>query len=303
VNALGNIDSASPRREQSVLVLARVMREILSSVDLESDNHRKAALRRLLHEHAAGLNKEEIEELVGNLRDRFPDRIFESERSSQSLAIRSAELEKEVVHLEEERNRFRQEVDRQRALMAQLVQSTKTPTGQGQSPVGGLSSKPSPTPETPETQEALVEVAALLFSFALNQEQAAHFVEETLGGDSTGVSSGILADLFPRLTGGGVLDREDLETIRKQLRSLQILPGALMAGAKQSWKGGTRDILEHLDPKAAKTSILGVPNYPTILKEVERRFEEFWDQFDRNIEHYYRGRFERAFKDKMEGEP
>lgn len=295
----GNIASGSHRREQSVQALARVMREILGSVDFESENHRKAALRRLLHEHSACLNREEIEKLVRNLRDRFPDRIFESERSSQLLTIRSAELEKEVVQLEEERNRFRKEVDRQRALMAHLVKATRTPTGLGRSSVGGISTKPSPTPETPE---ALVEVAALLFSFALDQEQAARFVDEALGGDSTGHSSNILADIFPRLMGKEGVDREGLESIHHQLQSLKILPGALMTGAQQSWKGGTREILEHLDPKAVKSSILGVPNYPTILKEVERRFEEFWDQFDRNIEHYYRGRFERVFKDKMEGE-
>ncbi len=66
----------------------------------------------------------------------------------------------------------------------------------------------------------------------------------------------------------------------------------------------TMDVYQrYIDPKATKTSILGVPNYPMILKEVEQRFAQFWEQFDRNIEHYYRGRFDRAYRDKMEDKP
>ena len=153
---------------------------------------------------------------------------------------------------------------------------------------------------TKASQEALVTAAELCFTFVLNQEATAQSIEETLGRGSASSPSRSLTTLLPHLVDGKPQDRELLEAIRQRLRLLQLLPGALMTGAQQSWQGGTQEILEHLDPKAAKTSIL---KYPAILKEVEKKFEQFWNQFDRNVEHYYRSRFERVYRDKMEDGP
>lgn len=280
--------------------LVREVREILERSDLESPNHRKAALRTCLHQQAAGLTKEEIEELVADLRGRFPDRVYESVSSSRGLASKTSELESQVARLSTEEARLRKQVDHLEGLMSKLAAAAGTPPGQAGKPVAASATR---RVLAPQAQSALVEVAELLFPFALVQEETAKSVEEILGSGSARATSASLAELLSRLSEGGTLDRNELEAIRQQLRALQILPGALMAGAQQSWKGGTREVLEHLDPKATKTSILGVPNYPMILKEVEQRFAQFWEQFDRNIEHYYRGRFDRAYRDKMEDKP
>ena len=81
---------ALSERSRSLQELIRSMRKILGRGDLESEDHRKAALRRLLHGHAAGLTSAEIEELVVDLRGHFPDRIFESVSSARGLASRTA---------------------------------------------------------------------------------------------------------------------------------------------------------------------------------------------------------------------
>ena len=292
--------ATSSRNHQSAQALVRDVREVLERSDLESQNHRKAALRACIHEKAAGLTKEEIEDLIADLRGRFPDRVYESVSSAQGLATHSAELEEKVARLSMEEIRLRKQVDYLESLMSKLAAAAGTPASQA-----GKSVAVSPTKRVlaPQAQGALVEVAALLFPFALVQEETARSVEEILSGDSADASTASLAKLLTRLSEGGTLDRNELEGIRQRLRSLQILPGALMAGAQQSWKGGTREILEYLDPKATKSSILGVPNYPMIIKEFEQSFAQFWEQFDRNIENYYRGRFDRAYRDKMEDKP
>jgi len=298
---MNELDSNSPapaEPSRSIRTLVGRMRDILGRTDLESENHRKAALRSLLHEHAAGLTREEIEDLVGNLRDRFPDRIFESVNSAQGLASRSAELEKSVKRLREERDRLRQQVDSLGSLIARLAQAAGTPAGQD---LGAEIDIPQQPALTLEAQTALLEIAGLLFPFALNQEVTARSVEEILAGDSADTTSRDLTSLLPRLAAGETLAPEELEAIHDRLRWLQLLPGALLTGAQQSWNGGTVAILDHLEPKAVTKSIKGVLKYPAILKEVEQRFEQFRKQFDSNIEHYYRERFERAYRNKMEG--
>jgi hypothetical protein len=285
------------RRRGSLQALARGVREILGRDDLESEDQRRAALRRLLHEQAAGLTRDEIEELVRGLRDRFPDRILESQRSARSLAVRAAELEKETTGLREEAGRLRARVAHLESLLDRLIRAVTMPAGQIRSAAGGTPVRRS---LPPESEMALVEVATLLFSFALDQEETARSVEETLGRSAGPTSARGLSALLPGLVTAEPPSPETLEAIRQRLRSLQLLPAALLAGAQQSWKGGTREILEQLDPKGEDIRVIGVRNYPAILKEIRRKFQEFWDQFDRNIEHYYRGRFERTYRDKME---
>lgn len=287
---------ASSRPERSLGDLTRGMREILGRGDLKSENHRKAALRRLLHEHAAGLTADEIEAMVTELRGRFPDRIFESVSSARGLADKSASLEREVTELREERDRLRHRLDHFESIMSRLTQAAGTPAGQSPGTMGGSLRRPG---GSPETESQLAEIAGLLFGFALSQEATARSVEETLGLQGTAADS-VLATLLSRLSQGGSITSAELEQLHGRLRTLQLLPGALMTGAQQSWKGGTREILEHLDPKAAEQEITGVLKFPAILKEVKRRFEQFWSQFDRNVDHYYRARFERVYRDKME---
>lgn len=285
---------------RSLAELASSMRETLGRGDLAIEGHRKAALRRLLHEHAAGLPRAEIEELVADLRSCFPDRIFESTRSARDLAARLATLEEEVGRLREERDRLRRQVDHLESLMNGLAHAIDAAASRSPDAADGHTGS---RVLTAEAQEALVNVAGLLFSFALDQEETARSVEATLGRDSARSSAGSLAVLFPRLSGGKPLSPADLETIGGRLRTLRLLPGALMAGVQQSWKGGTREILEHLDSRTVQRGMPGVLKLPAVIKEVNQRFEQFWSQFDRNVEHYYRGRFERVYRDKMEEGP
>ena len=288
---------ALSERSRSLQELIRSMRKILGRGDLESEDHRKAALRRLLHGHAAGLTSAEIEELVVDLRGHFPDRIFESVSSARGLASRTADLEKDVSRLREERNRLRQRVDHLGSLMTRLARAAETPAGQRPDATARVRAKRT---LTKGSQEAVVAAAELCFTFVLNQEATAQSIEETLGRGSTSSPSRSLTTLLPHLVEGKLQDRELLEAIRQRLRLLQMLPGALMTGAQQSWKGGTQEILEHLDPKATRSNIL---KYPAMLKEIEKKFEQFWNHFDRNVEHYYRSRFERVYRDKMEDGP
>ncbi len=76
-----------------------------------------------------------------------------------------------------------------------------------------------------------------------------------------------------------------------------------MAGVQQSWRGGTTSVLEYLEPgaceKAVEAKFPGLRDV-AVLREVKRRFEEFWGDMDRNVTHYYRGTFERVYAEKME---
>ena len=79
-----------------------------------------------------------------------------------------------------------------------------------------------------------------------------------------------------------------------------------MAGSQQSWRGGTRGLLEYLDPKAVEQEIpRKIPGLreAAVLKEVRRRYEQLWDELDKNIAHYYRGTFETVYSEKMEARP
>jgi hypothetical protein len=273
------------------------IRGVLDRGDSPSEMHRKAALRRLLHEHAAGLNREEIEDLVTNLRDRFPDRIFESDRSARGLASRAEGYEQELAVLRAENDRLRARVKHVDELMARLARAAETRSGQARDTTAGPVTRRALEPAAETT---LVEVAALLFAFAANQEEMVHSIEETLGGRAGRASSENLTRVFPELTSGKAVTAEDLEAIRRRLRSIQLMPGALLSGVQQSWKGGTQALLEELAPKLDKANILKAH---IVLRELEQRFDEFWNNLDRNIEHFYRGRFERAYRDKMEEGP
>jgi hypothetical protein len=288
---------ATSRPNRTLGQLTQRMREVLGRGDLATENHRKAALRQLLHEHTAGLSPDEITALVTELRGRFPDRIFESVSSARGLADKSATLEREVTELREERDRLRQRLNHFETIMSRLTQAAATPAGQTPGTMGGSILR---STGSVESEEMLAEIATLFIGFALSQEVTARSVEEALGIQDSAAADTALATLLPRLAQGESITPDEIELVRSRLRALQLLPGALMSGAQQSWKGGTREILEHLDPKGVEQEISGVLKFPAIQKEVKRRFEQFWSQFDRNVDHYYRGRFERVYRDKME---
>ncbi|MCA9727096.1 MAG: hypothetical protein KC729_05380, partial [Candidatus Eisenbacteria bacterium] len=94
-----------------------------------------------------------------------------------------------------------------------------------------------------------------------------------------------------------------LPKIEAKLSYLGLLPGALLAGVQQSWRGGTTSILEYLEPSACEKDVPAkIPGLRdvAVLREVKRRFEEFWGDLDRNVTHYYRGTFEKVYAEKME---
>ena len=246
----------------------------------------------MLHEEAAGLTAAEIEQLVAELRGRFPDRVFESERAARELADLSTARDAELVALRGERDRLRRRAEHLEQLLTRLVDAAAAAGGARQQGTPGLS-----RPTSSHIEETVTAAAELLFGFAATQEQTAQSVEEILGRSGAGGGAADIVALLRRFATSEAAGPEELALFRQRLRSLQVLPGALMTGAQQSWKGGTREILEMLDPRDADRGIL---KYPALLKDLERKFEQFWSEFDRNIEHYYRGRFERVYRDKME---
>ncbi len=278
--------AASPRPpDPSPQALVARLREILDSGDHPSENHRRAALRRALHEHAAGLTAAEIEDLIAAVRSRFPDRTFESQQAARSLAGQATELQRQLTAAERERDELKRKHTELRALMARLLQAA--------------SGEPEPPARVPNNLEPLVAVAAQLFAFVRAQDQTARSIEEVLG-QAPSADAADLGALFARLQTGPPLTADERQAVGRRLQTLQLMPGALMTGAQQSWKGGTREVLERLDPKTVGSSVLGLRNYPAVLKAVEEGFQTFWNEFDRNVDHFYRGRFERVYRDKME---
>jgi len=279
--------AASPRSpDSSPQTLVARLREILDSGDHPSENHRRAALRRALHEHAVGLTAAEIEELIATVRSRFPDRTFESQQAARSLASQATDLQRQLTAAERERDELKRKHTELRALMARLLQAA--------------SGEPEPPTRVPNNLEPLVEVAAQLFAFVRAQDQTARSVEDILGHAPSADAAADLGALFARLRTGPPLTPDERQAVGRRLQTLQLMPGALMTGAQQSWKGGTREVLERLDPKTVGSSVLGLRNYPAVLKAVEEGFQTFWNEFDRNVDHFYRGRFERVYRDKME---
>lgn len=280
----------------SLRALTLRLREILESAEFAAEGQRMAALRRALHERAAGLTEAQIERLVEELRTRFPDRSFENQRSARAEGARNDALAREVVEQRAELADLRRQVEHYRRLFGDLQRAAAESLGQD--PIA----TPDAVNRSPQAdaQAGLIQIAALLLPFALAQDETARSVEETLGGAAGRDASRTLHALISGPARGATLNRSDLDAISQRLRHLQLMPAALLASAQQSWKGGTREILEHLDPKAAKVGLLKAP---AALKQIQQEFEQFWNQFDRNLDHYFRTRFERSYRDKMEDGP
>lgn len=281
--------------------VARRMRAMLDATDFRTEGHRKAALRRLLHENAAGMDEAALAAFLDEVRGRFPDRIFEATSRVRQLERRLEAVETEARELREEAARLRDRSLSGEGLLARIYK----PVGEAGDRAGGVVSGSVNAPPTdPEAQARFAEVVSALILFALDQDATANTVEESIGRGQAAGRDVTLAELARRIARGEGRVSEDTAELDRRLRRMRLMPAALLAGIQQSWKGGTRGVLEYLDPKAAEAEVpkrLPGLREAAVLKEVRRRYEEFWDELDKNITHYYRGTFEKVYSEKMEG--
>lgn len=274
------------------------MREILAGSDFPDENHRKAALRRALHGSAAGLTIEEIEELVASLRQRFPDRSYETANLARELERTNGDLKKELARLQSEHDELQRSHQSLQTLVEGLF-STASQLKGGRIATGGA---PLHATRKPEKLTPLFSAIEETLKFAAQQESISQQVEGLLA-QKSGKEGRSIAELFSRLTRSDEQSDGDLELLRVRLRQLGLGPAAMMAGVQQSWKGGTTQLLEYLDPVKCEEAVQGkLPGLRdvAVLKEVKNRFQEFWTRLDDNVDHYYRGTFERVYRDKME---
>jgi hypothetical protein len=152
---------------------------------------------------------------------------------------------------------------------------------------------------------SLAGIVGLFLGAMIDQEQVRASVEKTIArpGAAPGEAGPTIRDLVAAIARGEGDAALQGEALKRRLDELALLPAALLAGVQQSWRAGTRQVMEQLSPNAAEQAV--GPKVPgmrdvLILKEVRRRFDEFWNQFDRNIAHYYRGVFEKVYSEKME---
>ncbi len=282
---------------------ARRMRRILADPSFKTEGHRKAALRRVLHAGAAGMTEPELSLFLDEIKSRFPDRTFESTIRLRHLEEKSAAMEKENAELRKKVEALERRAKDGDTTISALVKTASRAAAHaaGESEVGGSIFSPADA----EALQRFSAAIAKIMTFAFDQEATLASVEETLGrpgrkGAQGESLAGILVELARASGRPGDLDME-MET---RLRRLHLLPAALLAGAQQSWKGGTRGLLEYLDPKVVEQEIQGkIPGLreAAVLKEVRRRYEQLWDELDKNIAHYYRGTFETVYSEKMEG--
>jgi hypothetical protein len=148
----------------------------------------------------------------------------------------------------------------------------------------------------------LAPVLSRLMAFVAAQETALAGVDETVG--RGGAAGAGVHELVLRLAKGEGSPETSLAELERRLAGLTKLPAALLAGLAQSWKAGTQGVLEELDPKRVEAEIpsrLPGLREAAVLKEQRRRYEQFWDDLDKNVEHYYRDVFRRIYVEKMEG--
>ena len=274
------------------------MRGILSGSEYPDEGHRKAALRRALHSSAAGRTTEEIEELVASLRQRFPDRSFETATLARELERKNSDQERELERLESENKELTKKLRGLETLVEGLFTTASQLKG-GRVAIGGAALHAS---RDPKKLAPLFAATEEVLKFAAQQESISKQVDGLLSQQS-GTEGLPLSELFSRLVKAEGKTDAELEQLRTRLRQLGLAPAAMMAGVQQSWKGGTTQLLESLDPTACEATVSGkLPGLRdvAILKEVRRRFQEFWTHLDDNVAHYYRGTFERVYRDKME---
>jgi hypothetical protein len=270
---------------------ARRLRRVLASPEYRTEKHRKAALRTILHEAVVGLDAPAAEVYLEEIRSRFPDRVYESTTRLREAEAKLHELESAQRALVEARQAAEARLAGAQAVVTALLEAGPQPDGL----VAALLNA--------EGLQRLAPAARRLAVFVAAQESALAGLDETLG--RGGATAGTpVSDLLKTLARGETRPETVLAELERRFNRLQLLPAALLAGAQQSWKGGTQALLESLDPRRIEEEVSA--RFPglreaQVLKEQKKRFEQFWDDLDKNIEHYYREVFRRIYVEKMEG--
>jgi hypothetical protein len=270
---------------------ARRLRRVLASPEYRTEKHRKAALRTILHEAVVGLDAPAAEVYLEEIRTRFPDRVYESTTRLRETETRLHELESAQKALVEARQAAEARLAGAQAVVTALLESGPQPDGLVATMLNA------------EGLQRLAPAARRLAVFVAAQESALAGLDETLGRGGAAAGAPV-AELLATLARGETRAETVMAELDRRFNRLQLLPAALLAGAQQSWKGGTQALLESLDPRRIEEEVSA--RFPglreaQVLKEQKKRFEQFWDDLDKNIEHYYREVFRRIYVEKMEG--
>jgi len=283
---------------RSVADIARNVRACLADNSSQEDERVKAAVRRLVHESVVGFDERELLSFIEALRSRFPDRTYEAATRVRSLDSETVALRSEVARLAAENTQLRSKMSSLETaltdLRADLMAGFSTERG------GSLS----PDDER-RSLRALAGIVGLLMNTVIDQDQVRISVEKTIArpGAAASDSGPAVRDLVAAIASGHGDPSAHREALQRRLDELALVPAALLAGVQQSWRAGTRQVIEQLGPNSAEQAVgHKVPGMRdvAVLKEVRRRFDDFWNQFDRNIAHYYRGVFEKVYSEKME---
>ncbi len=291
-------------KERDLGPVIEELRNILASDEFEDERHRKAAIRRALHESAAGLDSDDIQAYLERLKARFPDRTHESLTLARELELQNAELQREVDLLRQEKEDMEARLGGIETLLDTLW-ATMVRAGQPAGGVGIAGGSSAAAPRSPEAMKAAFEAMEDCITFVAKLETIAASIDPGTGNRTGGGIFGApsLGETWRNLARSEGNDEAQLARLREKLNALGLLPAAVVAGANQSWRGGTRAMLESLDPKSAEASIptkLPGLREAAVLKEVRQRFQQFWSQFDDNVAHYYRGTFDQVYAEKME---
>lgn len=287
--------------ERDLAPLVARLRTILASEEFAEERHRRAAVRRALHESAAGLELSEITTLVERIRARFPDRTYESLALARELEARNRELEAENERLRSECGNLAERLTRTEEVLDALWGRIVSAGGGARGAVGGSGAA---APRRPELLAPTLRACADLVAFSEKLETIALEVERSLGPRGPRpIDPPSIGELWRALARNEGDPEAHLARLRDKLGYLGLLPAAAVAGASQSWRGGTRLVLEHLDPEKVEEGVaqkLPVLRDKAVLDEVRQRFQLFWSQLDDNVSHYYRGTFEKVYAQKME---
>lgn len=283
---------------------ARLMRETLSVTQFPSENHKKAALRRILHQALAGLEEAEAREFVDALRTRFPDRLFEAGARAHEAEGRLEKLEREVAQLRANREELKRRLDLAEGMVNRLHRAATQPGTLGSVPPGA----PIPPPVDPVAVQPLFDAVALVITLAMEQEPLANQLHASIAPPAGGKrATGTLADLLNTVAGLGpgqaAAAKESLAEIRRRMNVMKRQSAAMLESTEQTWKSGTQRIVESLDPREAEKEVpRKMPGLreAAVLKEVRQRFEAFQGDLDKNIDHYYRETFKTIYARKME---
>ncbi|TPW03834.1 MAG: hypothetical protein FD129_2983 [bacterium] len=243
----------------------------------------------------AGLDAIAARVYVDDLRTRFPDRVYEATNRLLESESHRKDLESRVESLAIERDNLKTRMRAAEMLLAGLLDNTGGTQGAAADGMLG-------TLMDADAIRRLGPALGRLMAYVQAQETAMAGVDETLG--RAGSAGTGVADLLRKLARGEGSPETSVAELERRLGLLTKLPAALLAGLQQSWKAGTQGVLEDLDPRKIEADMpkrLPGLREAAVLKEQRRRYEQFWDDLDKNVEHYYRDVFRRIYVEKMEG--